>query len=153
MSQEFGQVYHDTKEAFFLNNAVVMTFQPQLAPVCHCHHCSHTVALLSSLYHVSPCGTTGLPKSTIQEAIVPYNASTLTPNAQLTFHTCYTWQHLAHTVTTVMVIISIGKLSLLYVPKSHDTFIPHLVDIFWWCTFQNITILSLLFSKTIIPGM
>ena len=50
-----------SQEVFFVFKASSSTiFQPLLAPICCFPHCSHTVELLSSLWHFSLCGKTGL---------------------------------------------------------------------------------------------
>jgi len=57
---EMAMVIHDfffcivLCRKLFMCLMVLMTFQPQSICGCHCHHCSHTVALMFSLWHLSP---------------------------------------------------------------------------------------------------
>lgn len=67
------------------------------------------------------------------------NYSTYTP------HLTDMWWHFAHTVTIVRVMISIGRLMLLYVIRN-ITFILNLVDAWHYCTFQDHNIIYEFFS-------
>jgi hypothetical protein len=59
------------------------------------------------------------------------------------------WQHFAS--MTVMVTVDIGRLALLYIPKISHYFILHFTDVQHYYMLKNLMLLSIFFSKTIIP--